>query len=103
MDVWWSVSLFSHILPFSKMMVCSPSFPRVKSDHTAQKTVESSVSTLGMYVDALMDAIFSSVQNCPSLLRIALRQLWLRVAEMFRDPEFVVRRRGHRGCGYGGS
>ena len=67
------------------------SLSRVRSEHTAQKTVESSVFTLAMYVDALMDAIFSSVSKCPSLLRLALRQLWLRVAEIFKDPEFVVR------------
>ena len=37
-----------------------------------------------------MTAIFSSVKKCPSLLRLALRQLWLRVAEKYKDPESVV-------------
>jgi len=63
---------------------------RVKSEHTAQKTVESSVATVAMYVENLMDAIFSSVKECPSLLRLALRQLWLRVEERFKDSESVV-------------
>ena len=63
---------------------------RVKSEHTAQKTVESSVTTLAIYVESLMDAIFSSVKDCPSLLRLALRQLWLRVEERFKDSESAV-------------
>ena len=37
-----------------------------------------------------MDAIFSSVDRCPSLLRMALRNLWLRVADRFQDPEHSV-------------
>ena len=37
-----------------------------------------------------MQAIFSSVDKCPNLLRLALRQLWLRVAERFKEPEHVV-------------
>ena len=43
-----------------------------------------------------MDAIFSSVDKCPSLLRLALRQLWLRVEERFKDPEYAVREKGGR-------
>lgn len=53
---------------------------------------------MGMYVDALMDAIFSSVSKCPSLLRLALRQLWLRVAEVFKEPEFMVSSRRTEGA-----
>ena len=67
---------------------------RTRSGHAAtvmaQKTVESSVGTLNNYLEMIMDSIFSSVHKCPSLLRLALRQLWLRVAEKFRDHDHVV-------------
>lgn len=64
----------------------------MKSDHVAQKTVESSITSLSTYVEAITDAIFSSIEKCPTLLRMALRQLWVRAAERFSDPESVVSR-----------
>ena len=54
------------------------------------KTVESSQLVLTSYLELIMDAIFSSVDKCPNLLRVALRQLWMRVADRFQDPEHVV-------------
>ncbi len=39
-----------------------------------------------------MHSIVTSVEHCPKLMRLALRQLWLRVAERFKDPEHVVSR-----------
>ena len=45
---------------------------------------------LTSYLEIIMDAVFSSVDKCPNLLRIALRQLWMRVADRFQDPEHVV-------------
>ena len=54
------------------------------------KTVESSQLVLTSYLELIMDTIFSSVDKCPNLLRVALRQLWVRVADRFQDPEHVV-------------
>lgn len=62
---------------------------KVKSEHVAQKTVESSIRTLSAYVEAILDAIFSSISKCPTLLRMALRQLWLRAAEKYKEPEYM--------------
>ena len=52
--------------------------------------VESSVGTLGEYAHQIMDSVFSSVEQCPGLLRMALRQLWARVAERFTGAENAV-------------
>ncbi len=63
---------------------------RVKSESVCQKTVEMSIEVLNFYVETIMRSIVNSVDHCPKLLRLALRQLWLRVAEKFKDPEHVV-------------
>ena len=63
---------------------------RVKSDHIHMKTVETSVAILSNYLEMIMRAIFNSVSKCPSFLRLALRQLWLRVAEKYKDTEHAV-------------
>lgn len=57
----------------------------------AHKTLETSVATLSTYIEAIMTSIFTSVDNCPNMLRQALRQLWVRVAEKYKDPEYMVR------------
>ncbi len=62
----------------------------MKSESVCQKTVEASVQILNSYVESIMRSIVNSVVHCPKLLRLALRQLWLRVAEKFKDPEHVV-------------
>ena len=49
------------------------------------KTVESSTLLLTNYLEMKMYVIFSSVDRCPSLLRMALR-----VADRFQDPEHTV-------------
>ena len=53
---------------------------------SAGKVVESSVGILADYAQQLMESVFSSVGQCPPLLRMALRQLWARVAERFTGP-----------------
>ena len=58
---------------------------------SAGKVVESSVALLGEYTKLMMDSVFSSVDQCPGLLRMALRQLWARVAERFTGAEHAVR------------
>ena len=58
---------------------------------SAGKVVESSVGILGEYSQLMMDSVFSSVDQCPGLLRMALRQLWARVAERFTGAEHAVR------------
>jgi len=63
---------------------------RVKSESVYQKTVEASCDILKYYIEFIMSSIEKSVERCPKLLRLALRQLWLRVAEKFKDPEHVV-------------
>ena len=55
------------------------------------KVIETSVGILAEYAQQLMELIFSSVEQCPGLLRMALRQLWARVAERFTGPEHTVR------------
>ena len=48
------------------------------------------MATLTSYIDTIMSSIFTSVDNCPNMLRQALRQLWVRVAEKYKDPEYMV-------------
>lgn len=64
---------------------CDQLRPNNKS--SAGKVVESSVGILADYAQQLMESVFSSVGQCPPLLRMALRQLWARVAERFTGPE----------------
>lgn len=52
--------------------------------------IESSVSILADYAQQLMELVFTSVDKCPPLLRMAMRQLWARVAEHFTGPEHTV-------------
>jgi hypothetical protein len=56
----------------------------------ALKALDTSVATLTGYIDTIMTSIFTSVDNCPNMLRQALRQLWVRVAEKYKDPEYMV-------------
>ena len=63
---------------------------RTRSDSVAHKTLDTSVATLTGYIDTIMTSIFTSVDNCPNMLRQALRQLWVRVAEKYKDPEYTV-------------
>ena len=56
----------------------------------AHKTLDTSVATLTAYIETIMASIFTSVDNCPNMLRQALRQLWVRVAEKYKDPEYMV-------------
>ena len=65
----------------------------MRSDTIAHKTLDTSVATLSTYIETIMRAIFSSVDNCPNMLRQALRQLWVRVAEKYKDPEYTVSER----------
>jgi RAS protein activator-like 1 len=60
---------------------------RQSNKSSAGKVVESSVGILGEYSQLMMDSVFSSVDQCPGLLRMALRQLWARVAERFTGAE----------------
>ncbi|CAI8015268.1 RasGAP-activating-like protein 1 [Geodia barretti] len=60
---------------------------RQSNKSSAGKVVESSVALLGEYTKLMMDSVFSSVDQCPGLLRMALRQLWARVAERFTGAE----------------
>ena len=62
----------------------------MRSDSVAQKALETSVATLSSYIDSITTAIFTSVDNCPPLLRQALRQLWVRVAEKYKESEYMV-------------
>ena len=55
------------------------------------KVIETSVAILAEYAQQMMELIFSSVDQCPGLLRMALRQLWARVADRFTGPENTVR------------
>lgn len=54
------------------------------------KAVEASIITLTEYAQLFMQSVFSSVGQCPALLRMALRQLWARVAERFTGHENAV-------------
>ena len=71
------------------MLILVMNFSVIRS--SAGKVVESSVALLGEYTKLMMDSVFSSVDQCPGLLRMALRQLWARVAERFTGAEHAVR------------
>lgn len=75
-----------HVMAGCSNAVCPPDTARSSST----KVVESSVSILAEYAQQLMDLVFNSVDKCPPLLRMALRQLWARVAEHFTGPENAV-------------
>ena len=63
---------------------------RSRSDSVAQKTLEASIATLSSYIETITTSIFSSVDKCPGMLRQALRQLWVRVAEKYKEAEYMV-------------
>ena len=71
------------------MLILVMNFSVIRS--SAGKVVESSVALLGEYTKLMLDSVFSSVDQCPGLLRMALRQLWARVAERFTGAEHAVR------------
>lgn len=57
---------------------------------SASKVVESSVTYLTSYIKMATDAIFSSVERCPILLRQALKMVWKRVSSKFQDDVSCV-------------
>ncbi|XP_073766095.1 rasGAP-activating-like protein 1 [Danio rerio] len=48
---------------------------------------ESSVSVLQAYLSSIMEAIVSSVSQCPPVMRVVFKQLHKRVEEQFPEPE----------------
>ena len=60
------------------------------SSSSITKTVNSSVATLTRYIGMILDAIFNSANQCPSVLRVVLRQLWIRTEAQFKQPEHYV-------------
>ncbi|XP_051508617.1 rasGAP-activating-like protein 1 [Myxocyprinus asiaticus] len=48
---------------------------------------ESSVGLLQMYLTSIMEAIVSSVSQCPPVMRVVFKQLHKRVEEQFPEPE----------------
>lgn len=53
-----------------------------------KRVIENSVSILTTYCTEILDCICKSAEQCPRILRVALRQLWQRVDERFRGHEF---------------
>ena len=60
------------------------------SSSSITKSINSSTTTLSRYVDMILNAIFNSADQCPSVLRVVLRQLWIRTAAQFNQPEHYV-------------
>ena len=64
--------------------------PSGGSSSSVTKSVNSSALTVTRYVGMILDAIFNSADQCPSVLRVVLRQLWIRTAAQFNQPEHYV-------------
>ena len=60
------------------------------SSSSVSKSLNSSALTVTRYVGMILDAIFNSADQCPSVLRVVLRQLWIRTAAQFNQPEHYV-------------
>ena len=56
------------------------------------KTIDQSVEIIAMYCSQILDRICGSAEQCPRILRVALRQLWQRVEERFCGSEYKVSR-----------
>ncbi|XP_065890175.1 rasGAP-activating-like protein 1 isoform X2 [Dysidea avara] len=57
------------------------------SSSSITKILNSSAAALTRYVEMILNAIFSSATQCPSVLRVVLRQLWINTANQFKQPE----------------
>jgi len=60
------------------------------SSSSITKILNSSAATLTRYVEMILNAIFNSATQCPSVLRVVLRQLWINTANQFKQPEHYV-------------
>lgn len=67
---------------------------------TQSKTIDHSVEIIAGYCLQILDRICSSAEQCPRILRVALRQLWQRVEERFTGPEYKVGLNGQGGAWY---
>ena len=65
---------------------------------TQSKTIDHSVEIIAGYCLQILDRICSSAEQCPRILRVALRQLWQRVEERFTGPEYKVGLNGQGGA-----
>lgn len=54
------------------------------------KTIDQSVEIITVYCSQILDRICGSAEQCPYILRVALRQLWQRVEERFCGSEHKV-------------
>ena len=54
------------------------------------KTIDQSVEIIAGYCSQILDRICGSAEQCPRILRVALRQLWQRVEERFSGSEYKV-------------
>jgi len=62
------------------------------------KILDSSTATLTRYIEMILNAIFNSATQCPTVLRFALRQLWINTGNQFKQPEHYVSMRAHYTC-----
>lgn len=51
---------------------------------------DSSVEMLQIYLTSIIESIVNSVDQCPSVMRVAFKQLHKRVEEQFAEPENEV-------------
>ena len=77
------------------LSTCSRSKTLLSAAHSGSsssitKILNSSAAALTRYVEMILNAIFSSATQCPSVLRVVLRQLWINTANQFKQPEHYV-------------
>lgn len=85
-----SCSLCFFLTTFSRSKTLLSAAAHGGCSSNVTKVLSSSATMLTRYVEMILNAIFDSAKQCPSVLRVVLRQLWLRTETQFKQPEHYV-------------